>query len=244
MATVFAILLYAAAAVLVIGVALKIKQYARTPAPLKIPTTPAPTTTGGVVFRMFREVAFFESLFKASKWTWVFGYLFHAGLLLVILRHFRYFTDPVWGWVVLIQPFGIYAGFAMVIGLGGLWLRRIAVDRVRYISGPSDHLMLALLVAIGLSGLAMKYVAHTDIIQLKAFALGLVYFDWQPLPNHPLLWVHLGLVAALMIVFPFSKLLHAPGVFFSPTRNQVDNPREKRHLAAWQKAAVSKSGGD
>jgi hypothetical protein len=36
-----------------------------------------------------------------------------------------------------------------------------------------------------------------------------------------------------MIVFPVSKLLHAPGVFFSPTRNQVDNPREKRHVAGW-----------
>jgi hypothetical protein len=34
-------------------------------------------------------------------------------------------------------------------------------------------------------------------------------------------------------VFPFSKLLHAPGVFFSPTRNQTDNPREQRHLSAW-----------
>jgi hypothetical protein len=43
----------------------------------------------------------------------------------------------------------------------------------------------------------------------------------------------LALVAALMIVFPVSKLLHAPGVFFSPTRNQVDNPREKRHVAGW-----------
>jgi hypothetical protein len=29
-----------------------------------------------------------------------------------------------------------------------------------------------------------------------------------------------------MIIFPISKLLHAPGLFFSPTRNQTDNPRE------------------
>jgi hypothetical protein len=28
-----------------------------------------------------------------------------------------------------------------------------------------------------------------------------------------------------MVIFPFSKLLHAPGVFFSPTRNQVDSSR-------------------
>jgi nitrate reductase gamma subunit len=54
-----------------------------------------------------------------------------------------------------------------------------------------------------------------------------------PLPADPLLLVHLLLVAALMIIFPYSKLLHMPGLFFSPSRNQVDNPREKRHIAPW-----------
>ena len=68
---------------------------------------------------------------------------------------------------------------------------------------------------------------------MKAFILGLMYFELQPLPNDPLIMIHLGLVALLMIIFPFSKLLHAPGIFFSPTRNQVDNPREKIHVAAW-----------
>jgi nitrate reductase gamma subunit len=76
----------------------------------------------------------------------------------------------------------------------------------------------------------MKYVAHTDIVAVKAFFLGLMVFDWQPLPSNPLLLTHLGLVAALMVVFPFSKLLHAPGVFFSPSRNQADNPRERRYM--------------
>jgi hypothetical protein len=36
-----------------------------------------------------------------------------------------------------------------------------------------------------------------------------------------------------MIVFPVSKLLHAPGVFFSPSLNQVDDARERRHAAGW-----------
>ena len=220
-------------AVLILGLAHKVRQYWRTPAPLKIATTPAPTSGVGVLMRMAREVLLFESLFKANKWTWIFGYLFHFALVLVLARHLRYFTEPVWTWVVMIQPFGKYAGFVMVISIAGLWSRRLFVDRVRYISSPSDHLMLILLVAIGLSGLGMKYVAHTDIVALKAFTLGLMYFDWQPLPDDPLVIIHLGLVAILMIVFPFSKLLHAPGVFFSPTRNQVDNPREYRHLAAW-----------
>ena len=230
---VYSIVMIIAFAVLILGLAHKVRQYWRTPAPLKIATTPAPTSGVGVLMRMAREVLLFESLFKANKWTWIFGYLFHFALVLVLARHLRYFTEPVWTWVVMIQPFGKYAGFVMVISIAGLWSRRLFVDRVRYISSPSDHLMLILLVAIGLSGLGMKYVAHTDIVALKAFTLGLLYFDWQPLPDDPLVIIHLGLVAILMIVFPFSKLLHAPGVFFSPTRNQVDNPREYRHLAAW-----------
>jgi nitrate reductase gamma subunit len=229
----FALAFYFAVAVLVIGVAYKIRQYWSTPSPLKIPLMPAPLTKQGVVFRLAREVIYFESLFKSNKWIWIFAVLFHAGLLLVVLRHLRYFTEPVWFWVVLVQPFGIYAGFAMVAGLLGLWARRFLVERVRYISSPSDHLMLALLVMIGLSGLAIKYVARTDIIALKAFCLGLLRFDLQPLPTDPALLVHLGLVVTLMIVFPFSKLLHVPGVFFSPSRNQVDDARDKRHLAPW-----------
>jgi nitrate reductase gamma subunit len=229
----FAILFYAAAALFVVGLAYKIYDFARTPAPLKIPTTPAPISSSGVVFRMFREVALFESLFKGNLWIWAFGYMFHLGLALVLMRHLRYFTEPVWTWVVLIQPFGMYAGFIMAAGLGGLWARRILVERIRYISTPSDHLMLALLLLIALTGLGMKFVAHTDIVSVKTFFLGLMRFDIQPLPAHPGLYLHLFCVALLLIVFPFSKLLHAPGVFFSPTRNQTDNPREARHVAPW-----------
>lgn len=229
----YALLFYVATLVLVAGLGYRIWQYATTPAPLKIPTTPAPVTRSGVVVRMAREVLVFESLFKSNKWIWAFGFLFHAALAVVLLRHFRYFQQPVWTVIALVQPFGVYAGFAMVAGLVGLWARRIIVPRVRYISAPSDHLMLLLLVLIGASGLAMKFVAHTDIVAVKAFFLGLMRFDIQPLPADAPLLIHLGLVALLMIIFPFSKLLHAPGVFFSPTRNQVDNPRERRHLAKW-----------
>ncbi len=233
---VYAVLFYAAAAVCAGGLVAKIAGYARTPAPLKIPTTPAPTSAGGVALRLAREAVFFESLFKSSKWTWLFGWVFHAALLLVLLRHLRYFQQPVWAPIVWVQPFGTYAGFAMVAGLAGLWARRFLVDRVRWISTPSDHLHLALLLAIGASGLLMRFVAHTDIVAVKAFMLGLMRLEIQPLPAQPLLLLHLALVALLMIVFPISKLLHAPGLFFSPTRNQVDDPREARHLAAWAAA--------
>ena len=227
------LLYYGATLVLVLGLALRIRRYAAVPAPLKIPTTPAPTSRTGVALRMLRELTLFESLFKSNKWIWLFGWMFHFGLLLVLLRHLRYFTDPVWGWVAFLQPYGKYASLMMLIGLLGLWFRRVAVDRVRYISDLSDHLMLALLIAIGVTGIAMTFAVGTDVVAVKTFFLGLMWFDWQPLPADPLLYVHLVLVALLMLVFPFSKLLHAPGVFFSPTRNQADNPREHRHVSAW-----------
>ena len=229
----YACLFYAATAVLVAGVAAKLLSYARSPAPLKIPTTPAPRTRLGVVWRMTREVTVFESLFRANKWIWLFGWVFHAALALVLLRHLRYVIEPLPVWLALAQEPGAYAGLAMVAALLGLWARRFLVERIRYISTYSDHLMLALLVLIGASGLMMKFVRHTDIVAVKAFMLGLLRFDWQPLPADAPLLVHLTLVALLMVIFPASKLMHAPGLFFSPTRNQVDNPRERRHLAAW-----------
>jgi nitrate reductase gamma subunit len=238
---VYALLLYAATIILIAGLFSRINRYARTPSPLKIPTTPAPTSVPGVVLRMLGELVLFTSLFKASKPTWLFGWLFHFGMLLVLLGHLRYFIEPVWGWVAMAQQIGIYAGSAMLAGLIGLWLRRIVVDRVRYISAPSDHLMLALLAAIAASGLGMRTVSRTDIVALKGFVLGLLAFDWQPLPADGLLMTHLALVALLMIVFPISKLLHAPAVFFSPTRTQIDDPREKRHLAPWAAELESRS---
>lgn len=239
LSAVFSILFYVAFAVFAIGLIRRVLIYSNAPSPLVIPTTPAPITRSGVAARLFREVVFFESLFKGSKWTWLFGWLFHFGMVLVLLRHLRYFTEPVWGWVAAMQWLGIYAGIVMLIGLIGLLVRRFAVDRIRYISSPSDYLMLILIIAITGSGLLMKYVWHTDIMALKSFTYGMITLNWAPLPGDLLLLVHLFLVVLLLLIFPFSKLLHAPGVFFSPTRNMTDNPREIRHTAAWAERGVA-----
>ncbi|MBT5229893.1 MAG: nitrate reductase [Methylococcales bacterium] len=235
---IFTVLFYAAIIIFVGGLAFKIRQYWQTPAPLKIPTTPAPVTQSGVIYRMLKEVTIFESLFRSNKWIWLFGWCFHMGLFLVFARHLRYVVD--WSWVALIQPFGIYAGFLMIFGLSGLLARRFLVERIRYISSPSDYLMLILLIAIAGSGLLMKFAFHTSVIDVIDFVHGLLSFGFHILPPDFLLYMHLLMVVGLMIIFPFSKLLHAPGVFFSPTRNQIDNPREKYHVAPW----AAKLGSD
>jgi nitrate reductase gamma subunit len=238
--TFYALSFYAATLILILGVGYKIYQYAKTPAPLKIPTTPAPLTTSGVVIRLLMEVILFKSLFRSNKWIWLAAMLFHVALWVVLLRHLRYFTEPVWFWVVLIQPLGKYGSFIMLAGLLGLLIRRLFVERIRYITSTSDYLMLILLLVIGASGILMSFVTQTDIVQFKAFMLSVIHFEWQnfqdtrfQIPTDGMLLIHLAAVILLMIVFPFSKLLHAPGVFFSPGRNQVDNAREKRHVAPW-----------
>lgn len=233
MSTLYALLFTVAFFVLLIGLGLKIYQYAKTPAPLKIPLTPAPLTKTGVSFRLAKEVIFFASLFRSNKWIWLFGWLFHMSLFVVLIIHLRYFFETVPEWLVMLQSVGKYAAFTMVIGLAGLLVRRVAVPRIRYISSPSDYLWLILLIFIGISGITMRFITHTDIISVKAFALGLERFNWQPLPLDGPLLMHLALVIILMILLPFSKLLHIPGVFFAPTRNQVDNPREARHISDW-----------
>ncbi len=234
----FVALFYIATLILVVGLARRIRLFWKTPAPLKIPTTPAPTTQSGVALRLFREVVFFESLFKSTKWTWLFGWVFHMALFAVLFRHLRYFQEPVWAPVAFVSPLFKYLAFAMVIGLLGLLARRMLVDRVRYITAPSDILMLLLLLGIGVTGALTTFVAHTDVVAVKSFFRHLMTFNFETMPNvptDPLMVVHLLLVGILMIIFPISKLLHAPGVFFSPSRNQVDNPREQRHVSDWAK---------
>ena len=252
MSTLYAVLFIAATIIMVALLVRKIHQYWTTPAPLKIPTTPAPKTKGGVVLRQAKEVIFFAALFRATKWTWLFGWMFHVGLALAFIRHLRYVINPdgmfgfMWPLInnPIVQSFGKYAGFAIVVGLLGLLARRFFVARVRYISAPSDYLMLILLLVIAVSGLIMSFLAHIDIVQLKQFMLGIFVFDWKELPISGPLLIHLGLAMLLMVVLPVSKLLHIPGVFFSPSRNQVDNPREKRHIADWAKKYDATRGSD
>ncbi len=231
-------LAYLVVGIFALGFIRRIWVYARCSAPLKIATTPAPTTTMGVVWRLFTEVAFFNSLFKGDKWAWVGGYLFHGALALVLIRHVRYFMDPLPAFFAHVQIVGIVAGIAMVGGLGLLFLRRLIIDRVRYISSLADYFWLLLLLGIGVSGLLMQFCLRPDIVHIKVAMLNM-WHAAEPLPmlvpGDFIFLGHLSMVAVLLVLFPFSKLMHMGGIFFSPTRYQVDNPRERRHVNPWAK---------
>jgi len=226
-----AAVLVAAASALLVGLTLRIVLYARTPVPLPLATTPAPTGRVGAALRVGREIVLFPSLWGADKPLWLAAMVFHLGLALVLARHLRYVIEIPPAWVVALQGPGQLGGLLMMAGLALLLLRRTLIRRVRKVSRPTDYGWLGLLLLIGGSGLAMSYRWHTDIIGLKAFLAGVWRLDPAPLPGDPALIAHLVLAAALIALLPVSKLLHGFALVFSPSRASPDATRlgERRH---------------
>jgi nitrate reductase gamma subunit len=134
--------------------------------------------------------------------------------------------------VVAIQPLGLYAGYLIPFPLAFLLTRRLVMERNLYISILGDFFALFLIMAIAMSGILLEVFFRTYVVDVKALILGLVYF--QPLvPEISWLFaLHFLLVMVLMIYFPFGKLMHAGGLFFSPTRNQRAN-WEQRFVNPW-----------
>ena len=189
---------------------------------LPIPLTPAPRTRSGVVMRLCLELFAFRSLARADKTTWLASLLFHYGLLWLAIVHLRFVFTSLPTFLI---PFIQYSGWAtlcVIVGLSVLLLRRLLVDRVRYVSAPSDYLHLMLLISIAVSGALLKRVWPVNLFEVGEFLRGVFRVSWVPLPDHAGLVVHLLLVLVLLLVFPISKLLHGVGVIVSPTFNQRD----------------------
>jgi len=229
----FSLLCWLSFGVFIFGLLFKLISYLRSPEPFKIPLTPGPSTRTGVLFKIFRYIFFFEPLIRTRFWLWFGAMGFHICFLLVILRHLRYFLYPVPSWVMALQTPGIYAGCGLLgfsIFLVGY---RLLSDRRVYLSVLEDYLMIALFLGLVGTGLWMKYANRLYLVDLKAFALGLVTFNPAPPPLDPLFLTHLILVILLFAYFPFGKLLHVLGVFMNPTIHQRDDVRIRRHVNPW-----------
>ena len=233
MSAIMAMLLVLATVCLVAGLGYRVALWLAAPVPLSIPTMPAPLSRGGVALRVGCEMLLFHSLFRADKALWAASMAFHLGLAVVLLRHLRYVVAVPPAWLVAIQPAGILAGWLMMAGLLSLLARRIFLVRIRMITRTGDIFILVLLLAIGASGLVTSYLLHTDILAVKEFLASIWRAMPAGLPPEPVFVLHLLLACALLVVVPFSKLLHAPGLLFSPTRNERDGSRRHRRPAGW-----------
>lgn len=218
-----------------------------------------PHTFPQVVGRMALEILCFRSLLRNTKTEmtedrrlvyttdltlWIGAMAMHWSLAVILLRHLRLFTEPVPGFVTWVEkadgflevglPVVFLSSVLFLVALTYLILRRLLNPRVHYISLVGDYFAPLLLFGIGASGFWLRHVTKTDIASVKELALGLVHFQpVVPAGISPLFFGHLLLVCTLLIYFPFGKLVHAPGVFLSPTRNLANNNRAVRHVNPW-----------
>ncbi len=230
-----------------------------------------PTTKIGVLVRMVLEVFLFRSLFRNTRmgikesptgakitysWEiilWVTAIAFHYCFLLVLIRHLRFFLEPVPFFIKAIEAVDAFFRIevfndVLAVGLPGfyltgllllgavvvLFLRRVLDPKIRYISLAADFFPLFLIMGIAFTGILMRYFTKVDIVTIKGLAMGLVTLS----PSIPegvgvLFYIHLFLVCVLFIYFPFSKLMHAGGIFLSPTRNMPTDTRVRRHINPW-----------
>ena len=219
----------------------------------------SPFTGFQTFMRMLLEVLTFRSLFKntnatltedkklvygSSKWLWAAGLAFHWSFLIIFLRHLRFFLEPVPCWVNLLGDIDGFLQIAVpvlyltdlvaVAALTFLFLRRVVLPQVKYISLVSDYFSLFLLLTIAVTGVLMRYFIKTDLPAIKDLSLGLVTFNpIVPDGIGAIFWIHFFLVCVLLVYFPFSKLMHMAGVFMSPTRNLPNNSRAVRHINPW-----------
>lgn len=234
-------LFYLSAAVFVAGMGWRLFIWLSAAVPLKIVLTPGPVTTGGVMRRLAGEVVLFRSLIQADFWLWAAAWLFHVSLLLLAVGHVGGLVIPEFARASLglteeqfhhlAQVTGGAFGIVAIIPLLYLLVRRMAVDRLRYISTLSDYVALTLLLLIIATGNQMRFLGSFDLAQARRFVSGLLAFHPVAPPADLAFTAHLLLVCALLIYIPFSKLVHLGGLVLSPTLNQKNNPREVRHAA-------------
>jgi len=265
---------YVAIVLFVGGFIHRVLQWAKVPVPFRIPTSCGqqhsltwikssrldnPHTGLGVIGRMALEVLAFRSLLRHTRtevrpggqvihgsdiWLWIGSLAFHWCFLIIVIRHMRFFTDPVPGFVTGLAfldgflqigaPVVLLSGLIMLLALTYIFMRRVVSPQLRYISLPADYLPLFLLLGIAATGLLLRHFVRADITAVKELAVGLVSF--QPVVVEGVHWLfygHLFLVSLLLAYFRFSKLMHMGGVFLSPTRNLANNNRMVRHINPW-----------
>lgn len=221
-----------------------------------------PSTKFGVFVRMVLEVLFFRSLFRntktelrvdengpkigygSNKWLWLFGLIFHWSLLIILLRHLRLFLEPIPFFVSVLDSADSFLQIGLpqlyitdilfLCAITYLFLRRIVIPQVKYISMAADYFPLFMLMGIGGTGILMRYFLRVDIVSVKELALGLITFNPHvPAGISGVFYIHLFLICVLFSYFPLSKLMHMGGIFLSPTRNMANNNRMVRHVNPW-----------
>ena len=209
------------------GMAYRLYTWKKLPSP-KMTLFPAPKRGAAQLTGVLKETFFFSSLFKADKYLWFLGWIFHAMLALVFIGHFRVISwlpdrmlmglglDQA-GIDTMSSTMGGAAGIVMLLTAIFILGRRFMIPRVKQISGNGDYFAMILILLILITGDAMRFISHFDLAETREYFHGLVTFSAATVPSNPWFLAHYLLGQILIMYMPFSKLLHFGGIFFTET---------------------------
>jgi nitrate reductase gamma subunit len=194
----------------------------------------------GETFRLKGE----RLIFSNRRYLWFFSLLFHLSMLVIILRHLRFFFEPVPDFVLFLQqldgifelshPTVLLSTVLFTSALFYLLSRRIFDERARFVSLPSDYVILLLLLSVAITGILSRHFFRTDLVEIKRLILGLLSFTpYVPKDVSPFFYLHLLSVCLLFAIIPWTKVVHMAGILMSPTRNLPNTSRRERHINPW-----------
>lgn len=177
-----------------------------------------PDRTRSKFVRAWRDVKgllLFIGLFRRDKLLWFGSWLFHVSLTILLLLHLKWIL-PIASWVdgEILRAVGRSAGWLLLASAMSLLVRRLLVTRVRQITSIADYiaeLLFALAVATGL----VAVYDRPDAEIMHRYLRSIIAFS--PITKDiPLsIVIHLLIVQALLVVMPFSHLLHSGGIFIA-----------------------------
>jgi len=236
------LLLYVSTVVFIVGVWYQISDIVKSPNPLVIPQTPQSDALCGVIRGMAGDLFVFKSLSKGNFYLWMAGLTFH--ITFAVLMGFHLFglvtylaSENIHISSEIMETLSIIAsliGVLFITSLIALMIIRSNDEKSSYYSGFFDYFVVMLIFMIGVTGVFMKISAFSpNLPAVKNFMINVFSIHPKAVPLNPFFIAHISLVSIMLMVFPFTKLIHAVGFFFSPTKNMPNNPRTVRHINVW-----------
>jgi nitrate reductase gamma subunit len=185
---------------------------------LSADTGPVPPSSAKAWVLTAADMVLFARLLMVNPALWVGEWVFHASFLLVLLRHLRYFLNPVPFWVWWVQTPGMIAGHVLPLSLAYILVIRLLTAREKYAS-RANVLLLGLVLAISSIGVIMHAWYTPNLVEVKLFALGLVCFKPAPAPESLLFMTHFILVLVLVPFLP-THIFTAPLVMMEARKRE------------------------
>ncbi|MHC4777966.1 MAG: respiratory nitrate reductase subunit gamma [Planctomycetota bacterium] len=200
------------------GMAYRISTWRKRPSP-PITLFPAPEATGDRLAELLKDTFLFKRLFNGDLALWFLGITFHVLLLMTFLDHYDRvlaFSGLTSGSIFTIPILsGGPTGIAITLFAAFLFVRRLFLKRAVQVSSFSDYFALILILAVILTGDALRFMSSYDLVATREYFSGLISFSFKPFPENNWFLAHFLLAQVLFIYIPFSKILHFGGIFFT-----------------------------